>query len=240
MALEKGLIPATIGLRKLNPKIKAGEWNVEVVTEHTPWPQHSSSNVMHPSRASVSSFGYGGANAHAILEAAAVHVPKDYSSVPSTKITGMTGYPMILPFSASNNLSLQDRITSLSALDTSNVSLRDLSHTLGSRRSHLPVRGYLIVDELYWKDGLKSEDLQVSDTDEHRAQMPCAFVFSGQGAQWPEMGRQLIDRYSSFEGTIRLLDQCLTCLPQPPNFSIHGKSFVFFPIPKLKRIRYHS
>lgn len=37
LALEKGVIPATIGLRNLNPKIKAKEWKVKVVTEACPW-----------------------------------------------------------------------------------------------------------------------------------------------------------------------------------------------------------
>ena len=38
MALEQGLIPATLGLETLKPNIKASEWNVKVITEQTPWP----------------------------------------------------------------------------------------------------------------------------------------------------------------------------------------------------------
>ena len=237
IAIEQGLIPATIGLRTLNPNIKAREWNVKVVTEQTPWPQLSRSNNKQTPRASINSFGYGGANAHAIIEAAAIHVPNNFSSVPPPKTAWTTGPSMILPFSASNKLSLRDRVACLSALDTSSVSLRDLSHTLGSRRSHLSVRGYLTMNELDWKGGFRFEDFNTSDVDGHPTQLPYAFVFSGQGAQWPEMGRQLLDRYPSFEGTIKDLDKNLVRLSQPPDFSIHGKLLKILSVPKLKKIR---
>lgn len=239
-ALEQGLIPATIGLKTLNPNIKAREWNVKIVTEQTPWPQPEISNITQTPRASVNSFGYGGANAHAILEAAAAHVPKDYSSMLSLTTACTTGSPVILPFSASNKASLRDRVASLSVLDTNRVSLRDLSHTLGSRRSHLPVRGYLTMDENDWKDGLKCENLHfLSNIDGHRTQLPYVFVFSGQGAQWPGMGRQLIERYTSFGETINKLENYLACLPEPPDFSIYGKQLILFNYPNLERIRCH-
>ena len=240
MALETGLIPATIGLGALNPNIKASEWNVKVVTEQTPWPQLSHSTNKYTPRASVNSFGFGGANAHAILEAAAVDVPKNCSSEPSPSNARTVEPLLILPFSASNELSLQDRITSLSALDTSNVPLRDLSHTLGSRRSHLPVRGYITVGGQDWKSGLRFENLHTLDVNSRRsphAQLPYAFVFSGQGTQWPEMGRQLLDRYPNFEATIRDLDNSLACLPHPPDFSIHGRLSTLVPVPNLTKIR---
>ncbi len=240
MALERGLIPATIGLEALNPNIHALEWNVRVVTEQTPWPQLSRSTKKDTPRASINSFGFGGANAHAIIEAAVFDVPRDSSSIPSTENARKTEHLMILPLSASNKLSLQDRFATLSALDTISVSLRDLSHTLGSRRSHLPVRGYITVDGQDWKGGLRLENFQTSDVDSRHAQLPYAFVFSGQGAQWPEMGRQLLDRYPSFEGTIRDLDENLACLPHPPDFSIHGKLLTLVPVPYLTSIRHYQ
>ena len=42
LALENGCIPATIGLKNINPKIKTEEWGVKIVTETTPWPTVSS------------------------------------------------------------------------------------------------------------------------------------------------------------------------------------------------------
>ena len=222
LALEKGVIPATIGLRKLNPKIKAEEWNVKVVTEACPWPQHSQSSLNRPLRASVNSFGYGGANAHAVLESASAHIPRVLPSS-STPLSDRTVSSFILPFSASNHTSLKDKVTSLLALDPSSIALRDLAHTLGSRRTHLPVRGYLTTDHLKWKSGLKLEDLHVTKSDGHPGQLACAFVFSGQGAQWPEMGRHLIEQCPSFKHTIRELDAHLSSLLLPSEFLIYGK-----------------
>src|SRR5690606_29976072 len=68
LSLEKGLIPATVGIRQLNPKIKADEWGIDVVRHTTPFPTWTR-HGQQPRRVSVNSFGYGGANAHGILEA---------------------------------------------------------------------------------------------------------------------------------------------------------------------------
>ena len=61
-ALEHAEVPGNIWLDKLNPRILADEWNVTVPTALTQWP------VEGPRRISVNSFGYGGTNAHVILD----------------------------------------------------------------------------------------------------------------------------------------------------------------------------
>ncbi|KAI4250707.1 MAG: hypothetical protein LQ352_005293 [Teloschistes flavicans] len=60
--LEHGMIPPTINHHTPNPKIQFNEWNLEVPVTLTPWP---TSGVR---RISVNSFGYGGTNAHAVLD----------------------------------------------------------------------------------------------------------------------------------------------------------------------------
>ncbi|KAL8696122.1 MAG: hypothetical protein Q9224_002961, partial [Gallowayella concinna] len=62
LILEYGMIPPTINYHRPNPKIKFNEWNLEVPVTMTPWP---TSGVR---RISVNSFGYGGTNAHAVLD----------------------------------------------------------------------------------------------------------------------------------------------------------------------------
>ncbi|KAH4186698.1 hypothetical protein HBI81_132540 [Parastagonospora nodorum] len=64
LAVERGLIPQNLWFEKLNPEIDLPR-NVKIPLELTPWP-HSG-----PRRASINSFGFGGANAHVILEDAA-------------------------------------------------------------------------------------------------------------------------------------------------------------------------
>ncbi|KAL8656993.1 MAG: hypothetical protein Q9226_002364 [Calogaya cf. arnoldii] len=82
LAIEHGQIPATIGLVNPNPNIDFEGAKVKVVTETTPWP--ASKPIK---RASINSFGYGGANAHAIIESIDSFVPgyKAYASRSSSK-----------------------------------------------------------------------------------------------------------------------------------------------------------
>ncbi|EMD84807.1 hypothetical protein COCC4DRAFT_179820 [Bipolaris maydis ATCC 48331] len=61
LAVERGLIPQNLWFEKLNPEINLPE-NVEIPLKLTPWPSDG------PRRASINSFGFGGANAHVILE----------------------------------------------------------------------------------------------------------------------------------------------------------------------------
>ena len=61
LAIEHGQIPATIGLVNPNPNIDFDGSRVKAVTEMTPWPASKPIE-----RASINSFGYGGANAHCI------------------------------------------------------------------------------------------------------------------------------------------------------------------------------
>lgn len=58
LAIEKGIIPPTIGIETLNPNIDLKDGRLKIVTESTLWPD------LPVRRASINSFGYGGSNAH--------------------------------------------------------------------------------------------------------------------------------------------------------------------------------
>lgn len=60
--LESGQIPPNLNFKVANPKLRLKEWNFEVPIVATPWP------VSGLRRVSVNSFGYGGTNAHAVLD----------------------------------------------------------------------------------------------------------------------------------------------------------------------------
>ncbi|OXV11891.1 hypothetical protein Egran_00348 [Elaphomyces granulatus] len=60
--LEKGLIPPQIWLQKANPRIRLEEWNLAIPHKLTPWPYKGLRRV------SINSFGFGGTNAHVILD----------------------------------------------------------------------------------------------------------------------------------------------------------------------------
>lgn len=62
MVLESGIIPPNVNFEKVNPKIPTTEWKIDFPTECIPWP---TSGLR---RASVNCFGFGGTNAHCVLD----------------------------------------------------------------------------------------------------------------------------------------------------------------------------
>ncbi|KAG9237170.1 reducing type I polyketide synthase 10 [Amylocarpus encephaloides] len=211
LALENRVIPPTIGIRNLNPELKLSERNVEVVTESRPWP------IGHQQRASVNSFGYGGANAHAILESAEAHVPHGYArsrwnAMRDAKLT-------LLPFSAHDNRALLQRVQG-AALHSEGYHLSDLAFTLGSRRSGLSSRGYILLNEDSTMNDIMTEPLRTLDPEGNTSTLPIAFVFTGQGAQWPKMGLELFAAFPVYRQTIEGLDAYLAELPNGPTWSI--------------------
>ncbi|TQN73576.1 Highly reducing polyketide synthase alt5 [Colletotrichum shisoi] len=61
-ALEKGQIPPNLWFEKANPKIPMEKWGIQVPTELLSWPTDGLR------RASINSFGYGGTNAHCVVD----------------------------------------------------------------------------------------------------------------------------------------------------------------------------
>ncbi|KAL4912325.1 hypothetical protein BDW62DRAFT_24860 [Aspergillus aurantiobrunneus] len=216
LALERGQIPPTISVKQLNPKINTEEWGVEVVTRMTPFPSQGSS----PRRISISSFGYGGANAHGIVEEAGpqTHQVSWRSSHPQTG-TVVSSMPYILPFSANKVLCLNRRLDELSNLNLSEVPIRDLAYTLGVRRSHLSQRGYVIAQQERLVEDVTLDNFRQSTSNTNLAESTVVFAFTGQGAQWTGMGRELL-QFPAFADTIYLLDHELHRLPHGPPWKI--------------------
>lgn len=212
LALEHGLIPPTIGIKNLNPALRLNERNVEVVTKLTDWPR---TNVR---RASVNSFGYGGANAHAILEAAEFHIPPEYNV---RNMQTILDRKFVLPFSAHSDSSLESRIADLSSPGLENVDIIDLAHTL-SRRSNLSIRGFLLAQQETLAQDVVVPNLRKLLTTSEGQKLPLAFVFTGQGAQWPRMGYELMEQFSTYRNVIEDLDAHLSTLEHAPAWKIKG------------------
>ncbi|PWY76505.1 polyketide synthase [Aspergillus sclerotioniger CBS 115572] len=216
LALEHAFIPPTIGVQRLSPKIKSSKWNVQVVTKGREWPGAESTNVR---RMGVNSFGYGGANSHIILEGASsllqgLPFPKQQAR-PSQKRT-----TFLFPLSASTPAALAARCQDLASYDLSSKSLADLAYTLGERRSQLRTRGFVVASQATLQKKLTEGDLVTLSGVAPEPPSQYAFVFTGQGAQWPQMGADLLLEFPVFCAALADQDAVLQSLPNPPSWTL--------------------
>ena len=120
LAIEHGKIPPTIGLVNPNPNIDFDGARVKVVQKMTSWP--ASKPIK---RASVNSFGYGGANAHCILEGIESFVPgyRSYASRPISVAFSQTSSKPSSEFSSpvSNQASSPPQTPTKTNMDTSGI-----------------------------------------------------------------------------------------------------------------------
>ncbi|KAI0021210.1 polyketide synthase [Xylariomycetidae sp. FL0641] len=217
LALERGEIPATIGITNINPSIKLDAWNLDIVKENRPWPE---SRV---ARASVNSFGFGGANGHAILEAAPIRsgdiearsngVSRNEQDQKILTNGLLQTSPILLTFSARTDHSLNEVVRGMAqhlSCPDAHVDLGDLVYTLNARRTRLATRGFAVVSPQTLAEDLDSTKITAGTV--RSDALPLAFIFTGQGAQWPGMGRSLFHQYSGFRQSICYLDSCLASL----------------------------
>lgn len=132
LALQNSTIPPNLLFNSLNPSVAPFYDNLEIAKTAQSWPKLDSSQ---PRRASVNSFGFGGANAHAILES--YQHPAERSA-----IAAASGPFSPFTFSAASEEALRANLAAyLHHLDTySDINPHDLAYTLRERRSVFPYR----------------------------------------------------------------------------------------------------
>ena len=212
LALEHLQIPPTTGIKQLNPKIPWEAYGIEVVRSLVPWPSLSGRQIP---TAGINSFGYGGANAHCILGRGRVSAsPRRRNS------TDKMDRAFLIPLSAKSPEALQARVEDLTSIDFSRVDVSDLAYTLGERRTRFNHRGYLILKARTLTTDLNVEAIWPTLRESTPDQLPLVFVFTGQGSQWPQMGKELFQRSLTFHQTILHLEQYLSFMPDPPSWKL--------------------
>lgn len=210
MSLKHRIIPPNIKFNSPNPKIPFTERKLTVPIEPTPFPKDRHERV------SVNSFGLGGSNAHVIVDSArSFNIPQ-----PSSLDDGEIDGPQLLLFSAASAPSLKSMAQEygdwVQAESENAGTLHDLAYTLACRRDHLTHRSYMITgsNEIAPSQGKKIPSQPVN----------LVMVFTGQGAQWPRMGRDLLLRDDIvFQTTIRALDGYLEAILDAPEWTIEAE-----------------
>ncbi|KAI0138627.1 putative polyketide synthase [Hypoxylon sp. NC0597] len=230
LVLETGIIPPIADLNELNENIDTEFLNLKFPKSPIPWP------CAGLRRASVNSFGFGGTNAHVVLDDALHYLEarglagrhctsrqlsREPTSSPSPTLNGngtytndvARGRPLLFVWSATDQKATVRMLEAyqkylekeVSNNEISQDHLRYLAYTLSQRRSLHSWRAFAIADSaLHLIDQLMITKTPILSTPNPKA----AFVFTGQGAQWVGMGKELFS-YPVFRDSILEADRFL-------------------------------
>ncbi|MDQ3021354.1 MAG: SDR family NAD(P)-dependent oxidoreductase [Bacteroidota bacterium] len=202
LALYNKEIPQHLNYKKLNPEILIDNTPVKVADKNIKWDSKKRF-------AGISSFGFGGTNAHVILQQAPEEIkhisfkPKPFN---------------LLTLSGKNENALSEIVKRYEEFlkENPNVKLEDICYTANTGRASLNHRLAIVcssIDNLKtqlqnFNDGKKSAGV-ISGTVKINHSPKVAFLFPGQGAQYIGMGKELYDSNPLFRNIINNCDEIL-------------------------------
>ncbi|MFE1763684.1 SDR family NAD(P)-dependent oxidoreductase [Streptomyces angustmyceticus] len=198
-ALRHGLLPRTLHLDAPSSHVDWTEGAVEPLAAPVTWPEHG-----RPRRAAVSSFGFSGTNAHLILEQATPEpvgptAPADGTPPDAQETAGTAPLPVVWPLSARSPEALRALATALHTHAERHADLpaAAVGHALATTRAAFEHRAVAHGTDraglLSALGGLAAGEKPATGA-AHGVARPgarTAFLFTGQGAQRPGMGREL-------------------------------------------------
>ena len=203
LVLKHRAVPPSIHLDTPNPKIDFSNWNLQPVSELLPL----SDGEERPRIVGVNSFGFGGANAHVLVQ----EFPA--STVANSVAAGTALPPLLLSTRSEAALrELAGRYAKLLAAPKG-PDYYDLAYAAAYRRERLDKRLAVVPDSL----ATLSEQLQRFAAGDQPAGLitedapleagKLAFIYAGNGAQWVGMGQLLLAESEVFRAVIADLDQ---------------------------------
>jgi acyl transferase domain-containing protein len=227
LALEKAVIPPNIWFDRVNPAIKQ-EWCLTFPTKETPFP----GELLR--RASINSFGFGGTNAHVVLDDAESYLKENalgasWNSLARDSFSDNSAYQVskLLIWSAADESGvarLYDTYTSYfhnrvydEGEEDKIRQIESLAYTLSQRRTHHKWRGFYVCEA-----SKTLRNLDISKATKADFNLQICYVFTGQGAQWAAMGRELLF-YDTFRQSLEDSDTILRDMGC--QFSILGMCF---------------
>lgn len=198
LMMKKNMIVPHCGIKtKINHKFPTdlAQRNVHIALKPTPWNKAAEK----PRRVFINNFSAAGGNSAILIEDAPPVVQKDVQDPRPTHLVAV---------SAKSGSSLKANLQSMIAfLKNSPVSLSQLSYTTTARRLHHAHR--VIASGAQTQDIITQlETALKQETGMTRAKSApkVLFAFTGNGAQYPGMGRELYETFSLFRNEINRLD----------------------------------
>ncbi|MBI9090213.1 MAG: amino acid adenylation domain-containing protein [Desulfobacterium sp.] len=200
LSLKHGYLLPSLNYEHPNPKIDFQNSPFYVNTQLLPWETGGE-----PRRAGISSFGLGGTNAHVILEEAPARHP------------GRTPFkrPLhLLTLSAKTENALNRQILQYQSFldERRDLAVDNICFTANAGRTHFPYRFATLADST---DTLRAQLAAAPQKAERQnsfegvvqneTRQGVAFLFTGQGSQYPGMGEQLYKTQPCFK---KEMDKC--------------------------------
>jgi amino acid adenylation domain-containing protein len=219
LSLQNQQLPPSLNFDRPNPLIPFSTSPFVVNSQLQPWVSTT------PRRAGISSFGMGGTNAHVVVEEA----PK-----PVIKQNTVERSHHLLMLSAKSEKALDELVDRYQQLLTnqSNLSLADLCFTANTGRVQFNERLGTVTNSIsdltaqlsnYRQKQISPNFHRGSSSKKNTAKI--AYLFTGQGSQYVQMGRQLYETQPTFRQAINEcaelmephLDQPLLLILYPVN-----------------------
>lgn len=190
LALQNKTVPQNLHFRKPNSKIDWKTSGVKVVAENTNWISDSSLAV------GISGFGFSGTNSHIVLQEPPTQ---------EKKVSTIKEGEHLVALSAKTEDGLNDQIQQYAEyLNTSDQNLAAIAYSSLMHRAHFGHRASFVAkDKSKLIDQLNQFDTEKSSTTSTKM----AFLFTGQGAQYPQMGRALFETNDVFRSTVEKCDE---------------------------------
>ncbi|KAK4184780.1 ketoacyl-synt-domain-containing protein [Podospora australis] len=205
LMMQKNAIVPHCGIKtRINRKFPTDldQRRVKIALKQTPWTRETAKDSLR--RVFVNNFSAAGGNTALLIEDAPLLPVASEPSEQDPRGIHLVGV------SAKNGVSLQGNLRSLAAYLDQNpaVPLGQLSYTTTARRIHHPHRIMLAGTSV--AEMRKQIDTALADSagmTRPKSAPKVLFAFTGQGAQYPGMGKQLLEASSVFRGEMHRLDR---------------------------------